>query len=121
MQAGTGSAKERLGTAPLYAAGVSLYCKPHNRGNGERYAQSDFDIDMRAKTIGCPGGQTKNFELGQKVQFDADICAKCPIRAMCTSSKNGRGVQIALDEPLQHRLRKQLRTLAGRAKLGQRT
>lgn len=104
-----------------HAEGAALYCKPHDHGNGDLFAKSDFDIDMRAKTIGCPGGQLKNFYAGQKVQFDADVCAKCPLRAMCTSSKNGRAVQMSLDEPLQHRLRKQLRTRAGRAKLRERT
>ena len=104
-----------------HAAGAGLFCKPHDHGNGEHFAKSDFDINMRARTIGCPGGQLKSFFVGQKVQFDAELCAKCPVRAMCTSSKNGRAVQISLDEPLQHRLRKQLRTRAGRAKLRERT
>lgn len=104
-----------------HAAGAGLFCKPHDHGNGEHFAKSDFDIDMRAKTIGCPGGQVRKFELGQQVRFDAALCAKCPIRVMCTSSENGRAVQISLDEPLQHRLRQALRTRAGRAKLRERT
>ncbi len=104
-----------------HAEGAAIYCKPHDRANGDHFSKSDFDIDMRAKTISCPGGQTKNFELGQKIRFDVDICAQCPVRSMCTSSKQGRYIAIALDEPLQHRLRKQLRTRVGRAKLRQRT
>jgi hypothetical protein len=103
------------------AAGAELVCKPHDRSLGDRFSKSDFGIDMRARTIACPGGQTKSFALGQKVQFDGAICAKCPVRENCTTSKNGRAVQIALDEPLQHRLRKQLLTKAGRSKLRQRT
>lgn len=103
------------------AAGAALICKPHDRRRAGRFAKSDFDINMRARTIGCPGGQVKSFELGGKVQFDAAVCAQCPLRAMCTASKNGRAVGISLDEPLQHRLRKQLRTRSGRAKLRQRT
>jgi hypothetical protein len=105
-----------------HAAGTAIFCKPHDRPRAGRFSKSDFDINMRAKTIGCPGGQMKNFDLGQKVQFDGEICAKCPVRAMCTTAtKKGRAVQIGLDEPLQHRLRKQLRTRAGRANLRERT
>ena len=103
------------------AAGATLICKPHDRRRAGRFAKSDFDIDMRVRTIGCPGGQVKTFDLGQKVQFDAEFCAQCPVRAACTGSKNGRAVAIALDEPLQHQLRKQLRTRPGRAKLRERT
>lgn len=104
-----------------HAAGAELFCKPHERGNGDRFTKADFDINMRTRTIGCPGGQLKTFFLGQSVKFDAEVCARCAVREMCTTSKNGRAVQIALDEPLLHKLRKRLRTRAGRRRLRQRT
>lgn len=107
--------KERL------KQGAEIVCKPHDRRKEGRFAKSDFDINMRTREVGCPGGQVKSFHLGQQVRFDAALCAACPMRAMCTDSKNGRAISIALDEPLQHRLRKKLLTRSGRAKLRQRT
>jgi hypothetical protein len=112
----SGALKQRLET------GATVYCKPHDHKNGELFAKNDFDINLKARTITCPGGQVRSFELGQKVQFDGAICTACPIRKMCTAAKvNGRAVQIALDEPLQHRLRKALRTHAGRERLRRRS
>jgi len=46
-----------------------------------------------------------------------------PARAQCTTADlgNGRSVAIAENEPLQQRLRKQIRTRAGREALRERT
>lgn len=105
----------------LLESGGAVYCKPRNVKTGELFAKSDFDIDMRARTIACPGGQLKNFQLGSTVRFDDAICATCPLRAMCTTSTTrGRTIKIAEDEPLQHRLRKQLATPSGRERLRRR-
>ena len=56
------------------------------------------------------------------VEFGA-TCASCPLRAKCTNVKSDRGrmVRIADDEPLQHRLRKLIKSPSGREKLRERT
>lgn len=109
--------------AEILAARGAVYCKPRNAKNGAFFAKSDFDLNMRDKTISCPGGQTRNFELGGTVFFDADACDACPLRSMCTGGAQGRGrtVQIAADERLQQQLRKQLATKVGRERLRART
>ena len=78
---------------------------------------------MRDRTIKCPNGHVQRFSVGTVVEFDPDICDRCPLRAQCTTAaaRHGRPVAIAENEPLQHRLREQTRTSAGRAALRERT
>ena len=59
------------------------------------------------------------FKPGTVVEFDARGCDACPLRAECTKAEAGRGrmVRIAEDEALQHRLRKLVKSPAGRARL----
>lgn len=107
----------------ILAGHGSVYCKPRHAQNGDLFSKSDFDLNMRDRTISCPGGQTRNFELDSTISFNAHACDVCPLRAMCTAGASGRGrtIKIAADEPLQHRLRKQLQTKAGRGRLRERT
>jgi hypothetical protein len=101
-------------------AGVDIVCKPWAQPNAGRLTKSDFSFDLRARTVSCPGGQTKHFELGTKVQFDGDVCAKCEQRPSCTTSPKGRRLGIAPDELLQERLRRRMRSAGGRARLRKR-
>jgi hypothetical protein len=107
---------ERQGGA---AGGVA---KPWAPKNGELFAKSAFKMDMRSRTLTCPAGQTMPFTLGAAVEFDAKQCDTCPLRAQCTTAAPGHGrtVSIAEDEPLQHRLRKQMKSPSGRARLRER-
>jgi hypothetical protein len=56
------------------------------------------------------------------VEFNARECAQCPLRAHCTTAEPGQGRtgSIAEDERLQHRLRKRVKTPAGRQRLRKR-
>ena len=58
----------------------------------------------------CPNGQVQGFSFGTVVEFDPDVCDRCPLRAQCTTAElgNGRSVAIAENEQLQQRLRKQI-------------
>jgi transposase len=58
--------------------------------------------------------------VGGKVQFPSEVCAACPQRDRCTTSRRGRRVQIHLDEALLAELRVRQLTPAGRAKLRER-
>jgi hypothetical protein len=106
----------------VFARGGEVLCKPWVSRNGTRFRKSDFTINMRSRTITCPAGHTESFVPGEVVEFDAEACDACPRRKQCTSAAPGRGrtVAIALDERLQHRLRKLVATSKGRERLRER-
>lgn len=101
----------------------SVICKPWRSRNGKMFPKSVFNLNMRDRTIECPAGQVQPFSFGTVVEFDSEICDRCPQRSQCTSAEKGSGrtVSIADNEQLQHRLRKLVRTRSGRAKLRERT
>ena len=100
-----------------------IVCKPWKSHNGSLFPKSAFTLNIRDRTIACPNGQVQAFSFGTVVEFDPDACDRCALRAQCTTAEfgNGRSVAIAENEPLQQRLRKQIRTAAGRAALRERT
>lgn len=106
----------------VLAAGGEVVCKPWVPRNGDRFTKADFKINMRDMTITCPAGEVERIDLGADVEFNADACARCPVRIACTSAGpgHGRSVTIADDEILQQRLRKLIATKSGRARLRQR-
>jgi hypothetical protein len=99
-----------------------VICKPWVARNGKLFAKSDFHLNMRARTIRCPAGQVERFEPGSVVEFDPEICRRCPLRSLCTmaSPDAGRTISIAEDERLQHKLRKLVRSPKGRQRLRER-
>jgi len=101
----------------------TIVCKPWTSRNGKLFPKSAFPLNIRDRTIMCPSGQVHGFSFGTVVEFDPDICDRCPLRKQCTTAElgNGRSVAIAENEPLQQRLRKQIRTRAGREALRERT
>jgi hypothetical protein len=100
-----------------------IICKPWTSRNGSLFPKSAFRLNMRDRTIECPNGHVQRFTFGTTVEFDPDICDHCALRHQCTTAElgHGRSVAIAENEQLQHRLRKQIRTSAGRAALRERT
>lgn len=108
----------------ILATGGKIFCKPWLRRNGQLFAKTDFDINLRSRSITCPAGlQTLKFTLGHCVKFSSTICGTCPVRALCTKAKPGvgRSIHIAKDEPLQKKLIELQRSPAGRAQLRRRT
>lgn len=99
-----------------------VLCKPWAARNGELLPKSAFKLDMRRRTIACPGGQVLSFKPGTVVEFDARGGGPCPLRAECTNAEAGLGrtVRISEDEALQQRLRKRLKSATGRARLRKR-
>jgi hypothetical protein len=102
--------------------GGEVLCKPWAAKNGGLFTKAAFKMDMRRRRLTCPSGQTMPFRLGTVVEFEAQRCQSCPLRAQCTTAEAGRGrtVTIAEDEPLQHRLRKLVKTPSGRERLRER-
>jgi len=99
-----------------------VLCKPWVSQNGELLPKSVFRLDMRSRTVTCPGGQRLAFKLGTVVEFDAQVCSQCPLRAECTKAEAGKGrtLRIAEDEALQQRLHKLVKSSPGRARLRKR-
>lgn len=100
----------------------AVICRPWLAHNGSHFGKRAFKLNMRDRTITCPAGEQQPIVLGAKVEFPAETCRACPLRANCTdaSSDRGRSVAIADNELLQHRLRKQAATSAGREELRKR-
>ena len=100
----------------------AVICRPWVARNGAHFSKRDFSLNMRERTITCPAGEQQPIVLGTKVQFPAQTCAVCPLRAKCTDAglDRGRSVEIADNELLQQRLRKRAATSAGRQELRER-
>jgi len=100
----------------------AIICRPCLAQNGDHYGKRAFKINMRDRTITCPAGAQQPIVLGSKVEFPAETCRVCPLRAKCTdvAPDRGRSVAIADNELLQHRLRKQAATSTGRQELRER-
>ena len=109
--------------ADVLASGGEVVAKPWKAQNRPNlFTKADFRLNLRDKTIRCPAGQVENFEAGDVVEFDPEVCGNCPLRSRCThSASGGRTVQIAEDEQLQQRLRKLQSSKSGRARLRERT
>jgi len=98
-----------------------VICRPWQFSNRGLFAKSDFDINIRDRTITCPEGQTQPFAFGGLVSFDSKVCRACRSRSRCTTgATRGRQVRIADDEALQQRLRNLVSTPSGRARLRER-
>lgn len=106
----------------VIADGGEVICKPWVPRNGKLFTKTDFKINMRDMTITCPAGEVERIDLGADVEFDAQACDGCPLRAQCTTAApgTGRSVTIANNERLQHRLRKLVATPRGRERLRER-
>ncbi len=106
----------------LVGGGAEVVCRPWQQPNHGRFTKTDFEFDMRARTITCPNGQTEPFRLGASVKFDARTCDRCSLRKRCTAAAKGQGREVFIhpNELLQHRLRKLASTPSGRAQLRER-
>jgi len=99
-----------------------IVCRPWHAHNGAHFTKRDFTLNLRDRTITCPAGEQQPIVLGAKVEFPAETCRACPLRAKCTDAgpERGRSIAIAENEPLQQRLRKRAATPQGRRELRER-
>ena len=106
----------------ILGTGGDVICKPWVAHNGKSFTKAAFKMNLRDLSITCPAGETERIEFGSVVEFDPEACDHCELRAKCTAATlgNGRTISIAENERLQHRLRKQIATPRGRAKLRER-
>lgn len=72
------------------------------------FTLDDFTHDPAAGTLTCPAGTTRTISPKGAVTFGA-ACTGCPLRARCTTAKDGRAVSLGEHHHLQraHRERAQ--------------
>lgn len=80
---------------------------PANRG---LFTKDDFQLDLPGRTCLCPHGEAARARLNRageltSFHFAAKQCQNCPLRAQCTTSRQGRQVHIHPDEAARQRLR----------------
>jgi hypothetical protein len=62
-----------------------------------RFAKDQFDIDLEADIVTCPVGQTAAIRRGaggDGTAYFADACTGCPLRAQCTTGRDGRTIRV---------------------------
>jgi hypothetical protein len=83
--------------------GVDLVAKVPPVTNSGRFPKTDFTIDNDNKQVTCPAGNTTSTFRKVKdhkgrpataYRFDPAMCAVCPLRDQCTTSKNGRQIVV---------------------------
>ncbi len=84
------------------------------------FTHSSFTLNWEEGLIYCPNQVAMPFTEGKVVGFPSTICAQCPLRERCTTSKTGRSVSIHPDEKLLVELRQRQTTAVGRGKLRER-
>jgi hypothetical protein len=75
---------------------------------GGLFSKSRFGIDLATDTVTCPGGVTtpiRRHRDGSGIAAFASACAACPLRTQCTTSANGRTVNINAHEDVLARAR----------------
>ena len=73
---------------------------PRPQAPDGHFTKDDFDVDLETDRVTCPAGVTVAIHFGKKegqARF-GKACAHCPLRARCTSSRNGRGVSVGFYE-----------------------
>ena len=90
---GTGEFHDRLDQA-----GIASKCKTQTpTAPGGRFSKDHFAIDLGAGTVGCPAGFTAPIRPasdGGGLAGFGPACARCPLRAQCTTATNGRTISI---------------------------
>jgi transposase len=95
-------------------AGVMLVSPPRPDTHTERYRPADFEIDFEARTARCPAKQpsrlwTDRADGSISIGWSDALCAACPQRGQCTTSKEGRQIHLSRDWERLRRERAQAR------------
>ncbi len=103
---GTGDAR-----AAYRAAGHDVVIKPKPLPSAVPggFTLDDFTIDDNDGTVTCPAGNTRPMSASRTVAFGR-LCAGCPLRQRCTTSKTGRSMSIHEHEDLLRAARAQAKT-----------
>ncbi|MGH3191526.1 MAG: transposase [Streptosporangiaceae bacterium] len=69
----------------------------------------DFIVDEEQGTVTCPAGQVRPMS-GRRAVTSGAACAACPLRELCTTSRDGRSMTIHPHDGLLRAARAQART-----------
>ena len=78
------------------------------------FTLDDFTVDEQAGTVTCPAGLTRKITRTRSVTFGV-ACHSCPLRAQCTTAKNGRVLQLHEHQRLQREHRQRAKDPAWQA------
>jgi hypothetical protein len=109
----------------FFEAGRDLLAKvPQEASRNGLFAKSAFEIDLEHHTVTCPAGHTTTTfattEAGGKTFVFGWVCADCPLRSLCTTSKTGRSVSVHPQEAMLQSARAYQKTPEGRCRLRER-
>lgn len=89
--------------ATLEDAGAVSRCKVQPpSGVAGHFTKDDFTVDLEARTVTCPAGAVAPFArdgAGFQAGFRS-ACATCPLASRCTTSKEGRTIEVGPYEAL---------------------
>lgn len=99
-QYGTGTTR-----TALIEAGATVIAKaPPDVNSTGGFPKSAFVVDLEGGTATCPAGHITNhvvYKAGRvRFRFRGSICASCPLRSRCTSSRHGRTLNLGPHEEL---------------------
>jgi transposase len=99
-QYGTGATR-----TALIEAGATVIAKaPPAVNSTGGFPKGAFAVDLDGGTATCPAGHTTNRvahkEGRVRFRFPGRICASCPLRPQCTSSRHGRTLNLGPHETL---------------------
>jgi hypothetical protein len=87
---GTGDLRAAIGQAGHTAVIKPWPLQPAVAGG---FTTDDFTVDEAAGTVTCPAGITRRITARRAVIFGA-ACRTCPLRARCTTAKDGRTLHL---------------------------
>jgi len=80
-------------------SGVDLVTPPRGGNHRGLLPADEFDIDFDARVARCPEGHLSTTWRAQKdrifIRFPASICRACPRRSECTTSDQGRSLNLS--------------------------
>jgi hypothetical protein len=95
----------------LARAGIDSRCKTQPPvAAGGRYSKDHFYIDLDADTVTCPAGEEvtiRRNDTGDGIAYFESACDSCPLSSDCTTSREGRTIQVGRHEALLAQARAQ--------------
>jgi len=73
------------------------------------FTADDFTVDHTARTVTCPAGKTRPIPASGGVSFKA-ACRGCPLRAQCTTARDGRCLTLSEHDELLRAARRNAET-----------
>ena len=100
---------------------ISPYRSNHTRPKEGKFRECCFRYDPAEDCYVCPAGErlTRHSYRSDKDAYrymaPAKVCLSCPVRALCTTSKEGRSVNRPVRMPILERATARVRTPEGKA------